>query len=190
MALLQRGSCGLGEKVNRALAAGAAAVVLFNEGQGPGRTEGAARLRRPGALNPPRGRQLHRIGESLAASLAAAQATGGEVTVRVAAWGAIKPRVAWNVLAETAAGREDRVIILGGHLDSVPAGPGIDDNGTGSATILEAPAVQVAALGIRPVNKLRFALWGGEELGLLGSNVADCWMRPHGPTSSPTSTST
>lgn len=72
----------------------------------------------------------------------------------------------WNVLAETAGGNPNRVVMAGAHLDSVPSRPGIDDNGTGSVALLAA-AQQLA--GSTPVNKVRFAWWGAEELGLKGS---------------------
>jgi Zn-dependent M28 family amino/carboxypeptidase len=71
-----------------------------------------------------------------------------------------------NVIAETAGGRADRVVVVGAHLDSVPKGPGINDNGSGTATILEL-ALQMQ--GFQPRNKVRFAFWGAEESGLLGS---------------------
>jgi Zn-dependent M28 family amino/carboxypeptidase len=77
-------------------------------------------------------------------------------------------RPAFNLLAETTGGRTDRVVIVGAHLDSVPEGPGINDNGSGTATILEI-AIQMAKLGIQPRNQVRFAFWGAEEVGLLGS---------------------
>jgi aminopeptidase S len=71
-----------------------------------------------------------------------------------------------NVIAETAAGRSDRVVMAGGHLDSVPAGPGINDNGSGVAALLET----AGALGGRaPGARVRLAFWGAEELGLIGS---------------------
>jgi Zn-dependent M28 family amino/carboxypeptidase len=73
-----------------------------------------------------------------------------------------------NVIAETEGGRSDRVVLAGAHLDSVQEGPGINDNGSGSGTILEI-AEQFAELGIEPRNKVRFAWWGAEEEGLLGS---------------------
>ena len=73
-----------------------------------------------------------------------------------------------NVIAETPGGRADRVVVVGAHLDSVPAGPGINDNGSGSAVILEI-ALQMAELGIQPRNKVRFAFWSAEEEGLIGS---------------------
>jgi aminopeptidase Y len=71
-----------------------------------------------------------------------------------------------NVLAESALGNPDNVVMLGAHLDSVNAGPGINDNGSGSAAILET-ARQMAF--VEPRNKVRFAFWGAEESGLVGS---------------------
>jgi Zn-dependent M28 family amino/carboxypeptidase len=56
--------------------------------------------------------------------------------------------------------------MIGAHLDSVNAGPGIQDNGSGSAAILET-ALQMAK--VKPRNKVRFAWWGAEESGLVGS---------------------
>jgi Zn-dependent M28 family amino/carboxypeptidase len=73
-----------------------------------------------------------------------------------------------NIIAETPGGRDDFVVVVGAHLDSVPTGPGIQDNGSGSATILEI-ARQMAELEIEPTNKVRFAFWGAEEFGLIGS---------------------
>jgi Zn-dependent M28 family amino/carboxypeptidase len=73
-----------------------------------------------------------------------------------------------NVIAETPNGRDDRVVVVGAHLDSVAAGPGINDNGSGAAAILEI-ALQMADLNIEPRNKVRFAWWGAEESGLIGS---------------------
>jgi Zn-dependent M28 family amino/carboxypeptidase len=58
--------------------------------------------------------------------------------------------------------------MVGGHLDSVPQGPGINDNGSGTASILEI-ALQMKKLRIKPTNHVRFAFWGAEESGLFGS---------------------
>jgi Zn-dependent M28 family amino/carboxypeptidase len=71
------------------------------------------------------------------------------------------------VIAETQTGRKNNVVMAGAHLDSVAAGPGINDNGTGSAALLET-ALQ---LGGSPKvnNAVRFAWWSAEELGLVGS---------------------
>jgi Zn-dependent M28 family amino/carboxypeptidase len=71
-----------------------------------------------------------------------------------------------NVLAEKTGANDQNVVMAGAHLDSVLAGPGINDNGSGSAAILEA-AEQLAHVDTR--NTLRFAWWGAEESGLVGS---------------------
>ena len=73
-----------------------------------------------------------------------------------------------NVLADTAGGNPDNVTIVGSHLDSVPEGPGINDNGSGSAFNLEL-AIQMKKQHIKPTNRVRFAWWGAEESGLVGA---------------------
>ena len=71
-----------------------------------------------------------------------------------------------NVIAETRRGKGDRVVMAGGHLDSVPGGPGINDNASGVATLIEA----AEAIGPSPPGaRVRIAFWAAEELGLLGS---------------------
>ncbi len=72
----------------------------------------------------------------------------------------------YNVLAESTTGDPQNVVMVGAHLDSVDAGPGINDNGSGSSAILEV-ALQMAK--VKPHNLVRFAWWGGKEAGLLGS---------------------
>ncbi|TCP45434.1 aminopeptidase S [Tamaricihabitans halophyticus] len=74
----------------------------------------------------------------------------------------------WNLIADWPAGNANEVLMLGGHVDSVPNGPGINDNGTGTAGLLEV-ARAVAEQDLQPNKQLRFAWWGAEELGLLGS---------------------
>jgi Zn-dependent M28 family amino/carboxypeptidase len=73
-----------------------------------------------------------------------------------------------NVIAETPGGDPNRTVVIGAHLDSVPAGPGINDNGSGSGAILEIAEVY-AQQGRTPRNKLRFMWYGAEEIGLIGS---------------------
>lgn len=72
-----------------------------------------------------------------------------------------------NVIAQTKTGSTSDVVVVGAHLDSVPEGPGINDNGSGVAAVLET-AVQ---LGASPnvKNAVRFAFWGAEEMGTIGS---------------------
>ena len=73
-----------------------------------------------------------------------------------------------NVIAETRDGDPDNVIVVGAHLDSVGVGPGINDNGSGSATILE---IAEQLRKVKPRNKIRFIWFGAEEHGLLGSEA-------------------
>ena len=73
-----------------------------------------------------------------------------------------------NVIAETPGGRSDRTVVVGGHLDSVHEGPGINDDGSGVSMMLET-AEQMDELGVGPRNKVRFIFFSGEEQGLLGS---------------------
>ncbi|WP_067475148.1 M28 family metallopeptidase [Actinomadura hibisca] len=75
----------------------------------------------------------------------------------------------YNLIADWPGGDANQVLMTGAHLDSVTAGPGINDNGSGSAAILET-ALAVSRAGLQPAKHLRFAWWGAEELGLLGSN--------------------
>lgn len=73
----------------------------------------------------------------------------------------------FNILADTE-GSAENTIVVGGHLDSVQNGPGINDNGSGVAAVLET-ARWMKETGIRPVNRVRFAFWSAEEDDLDGS---------------------
>ncbi len=72
-----------------------------------------------------------------------------------------------NVVAQTKTGDTHNVVVAGAHLDSFAKSPGINDNGTGVAALLET----AAALGAQPqiTNAVRFAFWGSEEAVLAGS---------------------
>lgn len=74
----------------------------------------------------------------------------------------------YNLVADWPGGDQGQVLMAGSHLDSVASGPGINDNGTGSAAVLET-ALAVARADLKPDKHLRFAWWGAEELGLVGS---------------------
>ena len=73
-----------------------------------------------------------------------------------------------NVYASTAGGNQNSVVVAGAHLDSVAAGPGINDDGSGTSILLEM-AVQLARLRLSPRNQIVFVFFGAEEAGLLGS---------------------
>ena len=167
IALIQRGTCTFREKATNAQAAGAAAVVIFNEGNPDPNDDRIGTVF--GTLDPPQ-MTLPVIGTSFAVGqeLYNLIQSGATVTVRVAVQARVVTTESSNVLADTPTGRTDRTVVVGAHLDSVTAGPGINDNGSGTAAILEV-AKQMAALGVKPTNRVRFAFWGGEEFGLLGA---------------------
>ncbi|MER6436821.1 MULTISPECIES: M28 family metallopeptidase [unclassified Streptomyces] len=77
-------------------------------------------------------------------------------------------RTGYNLVADWPGGDTSHVVMAGSHLDSVTAGPGINDNGSGSAAVLET-ALAVSRAGYQPTRHLRFAWWGAEELGMVGS---------------------
>ncbi|MDH3231290.1 MAG: M20/M25/M40 family metallo-hydrolase [Alphaproteobacteria bacterium] len=161
IALIQRGACTFQLKAENAAAAGAIGAIIFNQGN----TED-----RKGLID-------GTLSSDYSGGIPVFFATFDRGAEWIATPGLEMHMIAdvfrgtvqtFNVLAETAGGRHDRVVVVGAHLDSVPQGPGIQDNGSGSAAILEI-AVQMAALGIEPRNKVRFAWWGAEESGLVGS---------------------
>ncbi len=166
IALIQRGGCSFALKVANAQTAGADAIILFNQGDTPARSVVLANV----TAVPPAGSAFTTIliplvGASFDAGVALSQ-PGTTATVAVVN----EPQT--NVIAEIPGNNANNVVMAGAHLDSVPAGPGINDNGSGSAAILET-ALMMAK--VKPENTLRFAWWGGEESGLVGSTayVAD-----------------
>ncbi|GAA4406374.1 aminopeptidase PaaP [Fodinibacter luteus] len=157
IALLQRGTCGFAVKALNAQAAGAAGAVIMNEGQ-PGRTGLLNMIGDATGLTIPVVFATYDAGADLASTPGA--------TVRVTVDFTAEQRTASNVLAETRVGNDANTVMAGAHLDSVQEGAGINDNGSGSAALLET-AIQMAK--VKPNNTVRFAWWGAEESGLLGS---------------------
>ncbi|MEV6394279.1 M28 family metallopeptidase [Streptomyces sp. NPDC051907] len=74
----------------------------------------------------------------------------------------------YNLIADWPGGDPNQVLMAGAHLDSVTSGAGINDNGSGSAAVLET-ALAVSRAQLKPTKHLRFGWWGAEELGLVGS---------------------
>lgn len=162
VALLQRGTCFFREKVDRAAAAGASAVVVMNEGSEGRRGLYQATLGTPQASIP-----------ALAASTPVGEALRNDrrngatgLTVSLSADMLTETRRTQNVIAESRTGNAANLVVSGAHLDSVDRGPGMNDNASGSAAVLEV-AEQLART--KPRNRLRFVWWGAEELGLVGS---------------------
>ena len=155
VAVVSRGTCTFRVKATNALAAGAGAVVIYNNAPGPlNGTLGAGDLASGSVVGTTR-----QIGLTLVATTplvrVVTRTQGGKLTTR-------------NVLAELPGRSGDtNTVMIGAHLDSVAAGPGINDNGSGSAGILET-AIQMAKT--KPRNTVRFAWWSAEESGLVGSN--------------------
>jgi Zn-dependent M28 family amino/carboxypeptidase len=161
VALIQRGTCTFGVKALNAQTAGASAVVIFNEGQA-GRTDLIV-----GTLGTA-GFTIPVVGLSFADGAAIVEQLrgGASVTLHVVTSTESETRQTFNVLADTKTGDAGNVVVVGAHLDSVLPGPGINDNGSGSATILEI-ARQLAKF--KTSNRVRVAWWGAEELNLIGS---------------------
>ncbi len=168
IALIQRGTCFYSEKAVNAQAAGAEAVIIFNQGNTPDRT--GLIIGNASAL--PDGTPSNLTIPVVGASFDQGEALSQPGSTAFLDVDPAETRVDYNVIAELPGRNDDNVVMAGAHLDSVPAGPGVQDNGSGSAAILET-AVQMAK--VRPLNTVRFAWWGGEELGLVGSTayVAD-----------------
>ena len=161
VALIQRGSCTFSDKALNAEAAGAVGVIVFNEGQ-QGR-KGIVE----GYIGDEVGLPVVGISYDDGAAFVAALDAGEDLVAEVVVQGELTEYELVNVVAEWP-GEQDDFILIGAHLDSVLAGPGINDNGSGSALILEM-ALQIAKLELQPQKSLRFAWWDGEEYGLLGS---------------------
>jgi Zn-dependent M28 family amino/carboxypeptidase len=149
-----RGGCFFHEKATNAQRAGARALVIVDY----------ARTRR-GLPSATLGVPGVRIPVVLVSARALGPATTG-TRVRVEVDAVSERRVTHNVIAETPGGRGDRVAMAGGHLDSVAGGPGINDNGSGVAALIEA----AEAIGPEPPGaRVRLGFWAAEELGLHGS---------------------
>ena len=158
VALLRRGTCTFRTKTGNAEEAGASAALIFNAGEAGGEVLRGS-LGGPGVSIPVMGTSAS-LGEELLA--------GDEVPeVRVFAADGGGNRTT-NVIAQMPGGAGEDVVMVGAHLDSVPEGPGINDNGSGSATVLEI-ALGLAELDAEPRKPVRFAFWWAEEIGLLGS---------------------
>ena len=158
IALIQRGACTFVSKVERAAEAGAAGVIIFNQGNNNGRMDAFPAAIDSEADNPPTVLASYAVGEALA------QAGDMQATIEVD--GLTEERTTRNVLVERIGTDPSQVVMFGAHLDSVPAGPGINDNGTGSMAML---AIAERLAQCDPARTVRFAWWGAEEIGLLGS---------------------
>jgi Zn-dependent M28 family amino/carboxypeptidase len=150
IALAERGDCFFRVKAQNAQRAGAGALLVTDNegGEVPAATLGGVGTRIP----------------ALIVSADTGLAAGDRVELAVDATS--ERRRTENVIAETSGGAGAHIVMAGAHLDSVANGPGLNDNGSGVATLLEA----AEEIGPQPPGaRIRLAFWGAEELGLLGS---------------------
>jgi Zn-dependent M28 family amino/carboxypeptidase len=163
IALVQRGTCTFGEKATNAAAAGAAAVIVFNEGQEPDRS-GLVAGTLGGVATIPVVGTTYAVGEELVTLYRGGQAPTAHVKTDTTS----ETRTTYNVIADSPWGDPNRTVVVSAHNDSVEAGPGINDDGSGTAMDLEM-ARNLGIHGRTPTNHVRFLWVGAEEEGLLGS---------------------
>jgi hypothetical protein len=170
IAVIQRGTCFFGVKVLNAQAAGATGVIIFNEGN-PGRTELDVGSLSDAAGNPiiptiPVAFVPFDTGQSLVSQYKQAVSSGTALpSMHLAIDAIVDNRTDWNVIADSKGGDKNHVVVVDAHLDAI-YGAGMLDNASGSATILD---IAQQMKNVNPRNKLRFIWFGGEEIGLLGS---------------------
>jgi Peptidase family M28/PA domain len=172
IALIQRGTCTVGTKVQNAQDAGASGVIVFNEGN-PGRTDLFAAGLADAAGKPilptiPVAFISFDIGQRLYTQYQqAVRANTAPPKLELAIDAIVNPNADdYNVIAESKGGDPNHVLVVDAHLDAI-YGAGMLDNASGSATVL---AIAQQMKNVKPRNKLRFIWFGGEELGLLGSS--------------------
>ena len=167
LVLVARGSCSFGEKTQAATDAGAAAVILYNNDTSAPDEE----------LNATLGERV----ENGAPTVGVSYNVGNDLLTKIEDAAEDEPLLAdftleteyttsktWNVIAETKAGDHDNVQMFGAHLDGVNEGPGVNDNGSGTAALL-ASAEALAEQPTENDNAIRFGWWAAEEVGLVGS---------------------
>jgi Zn-dependent M28 family amino/carboxypeptidase len=154
IAIIKRGSCAFGDKAANAQAAGAVGAVIFNDGADETRTGLIG-----GTLGTPVDIPVLDTTFAIGPTL-----PGANLAIDVQAVSEL--RSTQNLIAELPGKSTDGVVMVGAHLDSVPEGPGINDNGSGTAALLE---LAQNLRKVRAEHPVRFAWWGAEEAGLVGS---------------------
>lgn len=159
--LVSRGECPFGQKSRLAGQAGAVGALIYNNVEGEGALSGT--LGTPEADHVPSLALDYTEGQALLEKLN----SGADVSVVFKVDSYVANITTTNVLAQTKSGDKDNVVMLGAHSDSVDAGPGINDDGSGTISLLE---VAKALTNYDVNNAVRFAWWAAEEEGLLGSD--------------------
>ena len=176
IALMQRGGCTFRVKALNAQAAGATAAIIFALGSSGSIGLLVGTLTDPGATIPVLGTTFA-VGQAL-------YSADSSVVAHVFTRTVSEIRTTSNVLAATPGGNPNKVVVVGAHLDSVPEGPGVVDNGSGTATLLEIARRLNSTVNIHKTggnglrNKVVFAWWGAEEFGLNGSRYYVSQLSP------------
>lgn len=170
IALISRGVCPFGQKSSNAAAAGALGAIVYNNVEG----SLAGTLGGIGEYVPTVGTDKA-TGDALVAALANGTALVANLQVNAI----LENRTTYNVIAETKGGDHNNVLSLGAHTDSVEAGPGINDDGSGTIGILN---VALALTNFSTINAVRFCFWSAEEFGLLGSTYYITQLNETAPT--------
>ncbi|KAJ4257490.1 hypothetical protein NW762_008614 [Fusarium torreyae] len=160
--LIKRGKCRFPQQLKFAKDNGALAAIIFNDdpkqkaGSGSLGAENFGKLAPVGVITYDQGTSwVKRIegGETLEINLTIDMLT--------------EKRETWQIIADTKEGDPDNIVMLGAHLDSIQEGPGINDNGSGVSALLSIAESIKKYKNFK--NKLRFAFWGAEESGMIGS---------------------
>lgn len=159
IALIRRGTCAFGDKSANAGRAGAIAAVVYNNEKGT----------LHGTMGVPEDDHVATFGIDLdeAEPIIKKLKDGSAVDAIAYIDGEVQTIVTDNIVIQTAEGDPDNCVMLGAHSDSVAEGPGINDDGSGSLSLIE---IATALTKFSVKNCVRFGWWSGEEEGLLGSN--------------------
>ena len=172
IALVRRGSCTFQEKITNGILASARGMIIFNSGENGNEGLFLGNIGFNHLVPFPVIATTYSLGESFEFF--------PEAEVNLYVQGTLQVTFTRNVIAETKNGNPGKVIVIGSHLDSVPAGPGINDNGSGSSLNLEL-ALKAHQYLYNPRQKMRFIWFGAEELGLLGSEHYVRNLQQHAP---------
>lgn len=167
IAFIERGKCSFGDKSKLAGRAGAIAAVIFNNENGP----------LHGTMGTPDAEHVATFGISAEEAKPTLKKLKKGKRVDAIAYidGEVNTIRTLNVVAQTVEGDPDNCVMLGAHSDSVPEGPGINDDGSGTLSLLE---VATHLINFSVNNCVRFAWWAAEEEGLIGSDFYAASLSP------------
>ena len=162
LVLIKRGVCAIADKLKIAKNRGAVGVLLINNLPGDSLSSATLSAENYGLLAPVALITLEQ-GTAWKERVDAGEELSAHLLVDVLA----EDRESFNIISTTKEGDQNNVVMLGAHLDSVLEGAGLNDDGSGSAALLEIAGSVKAYSGFK--NAISLAWWGAEESGLVGS---------------------